>query len=632
MSKFEVIYPPTGKVFLDGGKNNKFEKSIIDDRESPDCQNVIFNNGAVATRQGSTRLNTTAVGTFVCDGLYTRRSNSGSETMVAFFGGTAWQLGTTTFTTISSAQSVFTAGVRVAATQYENHMFIGNGGVIPYKYNGTDFTRHGVYPPTTTMSVASNGAGLLAGTYMWKTTYVNSQLVEGNGGPAITFTVTATGGQVNLTSIPVAPQSFGVASRRVYRTDAGGSTFKRVVELSDNTTTIYTDNIASSAVGVTMPSDNGVPPNYSTCIYHQNRVFVNDANNPNFVWYSDLGEPYTYKSTNFDLFGDASADLVKSFAIFDNSLVVFCENSTWIWYMSSADPTDWRKVQVRSSYGSKSPFAAVRYNNQVLFPATQNSKLVGFAALNGDSIQPSATLLTVSAAGSEMQSDRIEPDVFDFPSAVVSNITCFNYKNKIYMAIAKGSGQTTNNYVYVFDFSISDLNRKNPAWAPFTGLQAAQFTVYNGTLYYGSSNAEGFVYALESSLYTDNNAAIDSYFWTKEFAGLKGHENLEKDFRWVNLLLDKAGGYYMNITYRVDSDKGSGTTVQVNLNPGSTLWGNFQWGMANWGGGTDQENVTVFLGGARGKRIQFKFTNQNAANQRFKVHNLNYTYNIRGQR
>ncbi|MES1987184.1 MAG: hypothetical protein V4440_03985 [Pseudomonadota bacterium] len=370
--KYEIIFPSSGKQLLDGGKNNKFERSIIDDRESPDCQNVMFNNGAVSTRNGIGKLNTTAVGSFVCDGLYTRRSNTQAETMVAFFGGTMWQLtGASTFTTISSAQSVFTAGVRVSTCQYENHMFIGNGGVTPYKYNGTDFTRHGVYPPTTSLTVASNGAGNLAGTYMWKVTFVNSQLVEGNGGPASTFIVTATGGQVNLTSIPVAAQSFGVAQRRIYRTDAGGTVFHRVTTIADNTTTTFSDNVASAAVGATMPADNGVPPNYSINITHANRVFVNDSANPNYVQYSELGEPYTYTALGFDLFGDDAADLVKGFGIFDNSLVVFCENSQWLWYMSTTNPADWRKVQIRSNFGSKSPFGSAKFNNKVFFPATE---------------------------------------------------------------------------------------------------------------------------------------------------------------------------------------------------------------------------------------------------------------------
>lgn len=629
-SSFEIVYPPGGRVQIDGGLNNKFERSIISDNESPSCQNVVFSNGAAATRGGITKLNTTAVGSFVCDGIYTRRANTGAETMVAFYGGSMWQLGITTFTTIGSAQSVFTAGVRVATTQYENHMFIGNGGVVPYKWNGSDFTRHGVYPPTTTCSVASGGTGVLSGVYSWRITNVNSQTVESDLGPAVTMTVAS--GQVSMTSIPLAPQSFGVSTRYIYRTDAGASTYRRIATLADNTTTVYTDNIASSAAGVSAPTDNGVPPLYSTCIRHADRIFVNDPASPNFVWYSNLGEPYTYASTNFDTFGDAAADLVKGFAIYDNSLVVFCENSTWLWYMGTSDPDDWRKIQIRSSYGSKSPFAPARYENKVLFAATQNGKFVGFPAISGDSIEPSAAFLTVSAAGSELQSDRIEPDVFEVQETYIGNISSIIYKNKAYIALTHGSNQTQNNRVYVFDFSISNLGRKNPAWVPYVTANAAQFTVYGGFLYFGSSIADGFVHRMETTGYNDNAAAINSYVWTKEFSGLKGHENMEKDFRFVYVLVDKAGDYYMNLTYRVDSDKGDGTTVQVDLDPGSSIWGILIWGLGVWGGGTDQEEIPVPLGGARGKRIQFRFSNQNAADQRFKVHGFKFTYNLRGQR
>lgn len=630
---YNILYPPNGKIQLDGGLNNKFERSIIGDSESPDCANVIFTNGAAATRPGTTKLNTSAIGSFVCDGLYTRRSNTGSETMVVFAGGSMWQLGTTTFTTIASAQSVWTAGVRVATAQYENHMFIGNGSVTPYKWNGTDFTRHGVYAPTTTAAVGSAGAGNLSGDYRWKVTFLNSQLVESDVGPVTgTFTVTASGGQVSLTCLPTAPQSWGVAGRRIYRTNAGGSTYFRVTTINDNTTTTYTDNIASASVGVSAPTDNGVPPNYNAIIYHANRVFMNDAANPNYVWYSEIASPYTVASTNFDLFGDNSFDLVKGFAVFDNSLVVFCETSIWIWYMQDTTPSNWRKVQVRSAVGSKSPFGAAKFDNKVLFPATQNGKFVGYAAINGDTLDPSTTLLTVSAAGSEYQSDRIEPDMFNVQESYLANISSFTYKNKVYTALTYNSNNTTNNRIYIFDFSISDLTRKQPAWTPVTGLNAAQFTVYGGSLYYGESTATGYVYQLESNVYTDNSSAIDSYIWTKEFSGLKGHENYEKDFRTLNILVDKAGAYYMTIQYRVDSDKGTGTAIQLNLNPGSTIWNSFNWGTANWGGGSDQELIRVYLGSARGKRIQFKFTNQNTASQRFKVHGFSFTYNLRGKR
>lgn len=634
MEGYNILYPPNGRLHIDGGKNNKFERSIIADNESPDCQNVQFVNGAAETRDGFTKLNTISVGSFTCDGLYTRRANTGAETMVAFFGGSMWQLATTTFSTISSAQSVFSAGARVGACQYQNHMFIGNGGTIPYKYNGADFTRHGVYPPTTTMTAASSTTtGLLNGDYRYKVTFVNSQAVESDVGPTTsTLTVTSSSGFVNLTSIPVAPQSWGIGARRIYRTNAGGSTYFRITEIADNTTTTFTDNVSSSAVSVQAPLDNGVPPNYSTCIYHANRVFTNDAANPNFVWYSNLEEPFTYASTNFGLFGDGSLDLVKGFAIFDNSLIVFCENSEWLWYMGDTDPSQWVQLQIRSSYGSKSPFGAIRYQNQVLFPATQNSKMVGFAAVSGQAIAPSASLLTVFAAGSEMQSDRIEPDVFNIQTAFLGNISSIVFNNRAFIAVTYGANNTINNRVYVFDFTISDLNRKNPAWVPYLTINASQFTVYGGSLYFGCSDQTGFVHKLGTGNYNDNGFAIDSYLWTKEFSGLEGHENLEKDFREVNLLVENAGAYFMNVGYRVDSDTGAGTTTQIDLNPGSAIWNAFTWGNANWGGGLAQDVAIIKLGQVRGKRIQFRFDNQNAVNQKFKVHGLNFRYNIRGQR
>lgn len=634
-SKYEVIYPNNGVILLDGGLDSKFEKSILPDNESPDCLNVVFTNGAVATRGGSTKFNTTTVGSFVCDGLYVRRDDSGDETMVAFHGGTARTWNTNTFVTIGSAQSVFTAGNRVGAALYRDNLFIGNGGVIPYKYNGTDFTRHGVYPPpTNTGSFVSNGGGnVQAGDYFYKFTYLNSYSAESDVTTANAATIVVTNSAVvRITSIPVAPQSWGVSSRRIYRAAtsvAGSGSYKLVGTISDNTTTAFNDSIQSPTT--VAPTDNGVPPKYSVCIYHQNRLFMNDTANPNFVWYSELGEPFTVASTNFFKVGDASSDLVKGFQIFDNSLVIFCENSEFINYMTSTDDAGWSQVKVRSSYGSKSPFGTWLFNNKIGFPAMQNGKMVGFAAINGDTVEPSATLLTVSVAGSDLLSDKIEPDIFDIQETYVGNISSIVYKNKAYIAVTYGSLNTTNNRIYLFDFSISNLAKKQKfSWVPFTGINAAQFIVYNGFLYYGSSTTDGYISQLETGTYIDNTTAINSYLWTKEFSGNPGHENFIKDFRKIKILADLAGDYYMRLTWKVDSDKGGGNTKNIYLNPGGSIWGSFMWGRDPWGGGKNQYEFEISLGQTSGKRIQFKFDNQNTVNQRFKIHRMTFTYNIRG--
>jgi hypothetical protein len=634
--RFSKIYPSKGRINLDGGKNSKFERSIIADNESPDAKNVVFTNGAAETREGFARFNATSLGSHVIDGLYTRRDRNGAETMIVFCGGSAFRSDATSFTTIASAQSVFTSGVRVATAQQENHMFIGNGGVIPYKYNGTDFTRHGVYPPTTAPVVASNGVGALdaSADYRYRVTFVNSQSVESDVGSAsATFTISATSGQNRLTSIPVAPQSWGVSARRIYRTEGNGTTYKLVTEIADNTTTTYDDNTPDSSLGVTAPTDNGVPPKYSIIIYHQGRLFMNDPANPSYVVYTDLNEPFTVGSLNFKPVGDDTSDLVKGLSVYNNSIMVHCERSQWLIYMPDTDDANWKTVRIDSPYGSKSPFCFLDFNGRQLFAAVQNDKFVGFAALSGASVEPSATLLTVSNAGSFLRSDRIEPDMFQVQETYLGNITGIVYKNKAWIAVTYGSGQTTNNRVYQMDFSISNLSKQQKeSWVPFTGINASQFTVFGGNLYFGSSTANGRVYQAESGVYNDDGAAIDSYIWTKEFSGYDPDFNMHKDFRYANVLVDLQGSYFMDVYYRVDSDIGEGSQSQIDLTPGGSLWGELEWGTDTWGGGATQRDFTLDLGTTAGKRIQFKFTNQNTINQKFKVHGINFTYNMKGRR
>lgn len=632
---YDIIYPARGRITFDGGLDTKFERSIIPDNESPDCFNVVFKNGAVETRGGCTRLNTTAVGSFVGDGLYTRRANDGTETMVAFAGGTAWALtGASTFATIASAQSVFTAGVRVASAQYENHLFVGNGYVRPYKYNGTDWTLHGVPQASisgVTGAVSAAGGTFPSGTFYFKVGFVNSQVVDGDVSSASTAFAIGANGSIQLTGLPVAPQSHGVNARRIYRASGASGTFQRIATVNDNVTTSFVDTYFPA--GADAPDDQGEPPRYSVIVQHQNRLFMNDAANPNYLWFTEILEPYTVKSTNFRPIGDASFDLLKGLEVYDNAIVVLCERSPYMLYMPTTDPADWSVIKIRSGFGSRSPFASFLYNNKLMIAAMQTGKFAGFAAIGGTTIDPDASALDNSRAGSDLKSERIEPDMFEVQETFVGNISAIVFRNKAYITLTYGSGATRNNRVYIFDFSTSNLSKKQEAsWVPISGISAAQFTVYNGKLYYISSEANGTVYEFETTSYNDNGSAVDSYFWTKEFSGLPGHESFDKDFRFANILVELLGSYFMKLNIRVDSDVADGTVKTISLDPGGAVWGNFNWGMGNWDAGRGQRDVRIPLGPAHGKRIQFRFGNQNAANQGFKVHSMQFTYNLKGKR
>jgi hypothetical protein len=629
---FRKIFPSKGRIEFDGGLSNEYDKQLIEDNESPDCANVLFDQGSVVTRLGYSKLNTTAVGSFAGDGLFTRRDDTGAETMIAFAGDLMYTLSGTTFTTVPSAQSVFTNGVKVFGDTQEGYMFLCNGNTIPYKYNGAEFTRHGVYPPTTTATAGTNGAGVLTGDYQYKVTAVNSAAVESDVGSA-SDTFTASSEEVSVTAIPTFPISYGVNARRVYRTEAGGTTFKFLVALNDNSTTSYVDNNADGALGTAAPTDNGLPPNYTAIKYHQSRLFFLDPANPNFLWYTNLGDPYTVASTNFLKIGDNTSDLAKGLGVWQNNIVIFCEKSVFLVYMSSTDDSTWQTIKSQSQYGSNSARCVLEVDNDLLFPAIQNDNLMGFSIVSGISIAQSTTFLTNNAVGSDRQTDRIFPEIKNIQKTGIENISGIVFENRAWLSVQYGTGSTENNRVYVMDFRERRATKNQRfSWVPFTGYSAADWTICNGKLYFISSTANGFVYDAQGDSYDDDGAAIDSYFWTKEFQGLPGDWDFTKDFRYSKILLGKLGDWFMNIKYRTDSDKGDGDTQQVSLDPGGSLWNTMVWGSDTWGGGSDEETIKVFLRGKRGDRIQFRFDNQNAVGQAFKVVNQDFIYNRKGFR
>lgn len=630
MSDFDVVYPPKGRINFDGGLNTAYDKFLIADNESPSAQNIIYTKNAAETRGGTDKLNTGSVGTQVCDGLFTRHDRTGPETMVAFFGGTGHYLANTSFITIGSAQSIWTAGVDVAGVEYENYLFVGQGNQ-PYKYNST-FTRHGIPAPNSAPSIACNATGGLTGSYSYKVTYVNSAAVEGDVG-TVSNTFTAAAGEIGLTGIPVAPASFGVNARKLYRTEAGGTSYKLLTTIADNTTTTYNDNAADGALGAAAPTDNGEPPSWSIAAYHKDRLFVNDVGNKNYIVYSESLNPYVFKATNFITVGDNTSDLVEGITVFDDGLYILCRRSVWFIFMLSTDPTEWQKVRVRTSYGTRSPFSPVLYNDKMAFAALENDLIAGFVSISGVDTAPDVTSLTTTAIRSNFFSERISPDIQSLNETYTGKIQGIVFKNKIYFSVATGSGATENNLILIYDFSKFRLNKKQEGnWIVWTGLKAGKFVIYNDKLYYGSADAVGFVYEMNTQTYNDDGTAIDSYIWTKEFQGFDGDEEYTKDFRSANVILERSGGYDVEMRYRTDSDSGVGDQALIDVSPGGSLWGTMRWGMDNWSAGSSDLVYQQFLGQARGKTIQFKFSNLNTVNQKFKVIGLKYGYNKKGKR
>jgi hypothetical protein len=131
---------------------------------------------------------------------------------------------------------------------------IGPTGVVARKIYRT-FA--GFEEPTTgaTAALAGAGAGNLDNDkYTYRVTFVNAN-GETLGSPVsneITVVDNSVDGQISLTAIPIGPT--GTTSRKIYRTEGGGSVYKLQSTIGDNTTTTATDNIADGSLGAEIPS------------------------------------------------------------------------------------------------------------------------------------------------------------------------------------------------------------------------------------------------------------------------------------------------------------------------------------------------------------------------------------------
>ena len=105
-------------------------------------------------------------------------------------------------------------------------------------------------------TVAVGAAGVLTGNYRYRISFVTALGKTESG--AVSALVAPAAQQVNLSAIPVSSDS-AVTSRKIYRTVANGGwpyNTKLVTTINDNTTTIYSDNIADASLGVSEPRVN----------------------------------------------------------------------------------------------------------------------------------------------------------------------------------------------------------------------------------------------------------------------------------------------------------------------------------------------------------------------------------------
>ncbi len=183
------------------------------------------------------------------------------------------------------------------------------------------------------------GEGEITGAYRYKVVYVSKYGQLSNTGPGSVSVTAADHASIELTRIPVSPDT-QVTARRLYRTVGGGTVYQYLDEILDNVTTTYSDTTGDGGLSnETAPQagdysdDNSIPPNCGIVYAWKKTILMaGDPQNPYTLYYSEDNEP-----ESFPLLNALDMD-AKITAIYETYAGAVIETETGKWQLIGDNP------------------------------------------------------------------------------------------------------------------------------------------------------------------------------------------------------------------------------------------------------------------------------------------------------
>jgi len=287
----------------------------------------------------------------------------------------------------------------------------------------------------------------------------------------------------------------------------------RIYITNPNNGLMYWDR-ASTTPGSALTVVGSSPPHgqkavwFKNYMFHLNNVMVGSTLYPDTLFWSNIGDPDTYDTTNnkADIPGDGR--LINAIPM-GTSLVLFKERS--IQYLTGYGNTDWQITGSLSSYdslseevGSVSPRGATSVGDEVWFIDNQ-ARIRRITRTDQDAFRH------------DVISKKIQASLDGINKAQLASAVAWSWNNKVYFAVPNGTDIVTS-IVFVFDILASRRISQNPyfpeeAWTTYTGWKVSSVIAYPSNLtmdlYLGDA-VVGNVYKHGGT--DDNGVAIDSIF------------------------------------------------------------------------------------------------------------------------
>lgn len=392
----------------------------------------------------------------------------------------------------------------------------------------TDFQQISIDAPGSgpTLAAAAGGA-LPAAVYYGVVTFYNSRtgcesVISATG----TATTAAGNLQIAWTNIPVASGAgtgaAQVDSRRLWRTLPNQTNeYYLVGTLADNTTTVFTDNVAVQSMGsrVSIDSQLAVGASGGPCIWRERYwqpasiSAVGYGTSINSVAYSKVGLVEQFASDAFLPVGTDDTSDVVSCAAGDDFLIVF--KYVGLWRITGTGPSNFRVDKLKSPAGLADTYAYALGPSGIFFLGSDGY----FYVTDGTSVRNISERLgklNLHVGPSEEGPSPTQVQSIVFPSRNW-------FMTVVYVPAAAESPVGSTATVYVYDY-------KQDAWCywEFDPENAAKprprcFNLgYNSVgraprLYIGvQADSAAYVYYLEDDLFESDHNHTDVYTTTGE--------------------------------------------------------------------------------------------------------------------
>lgn len=524
-----------------GGVNTRTYPTEIPDGDFVFLKNLELAEslGAFATRKGTKTYNTTLLGSPIRGGIRWYHGSGPTQELLVISGTDIYK-GTDAGGTFASILAGVTADRDWFFAASLDNLYIANGVDTIKRRNGPAATIRaaGFAAPGTTATVAVGAAGVLTGSYQYKVTFVyDSTSANESSASAATATVAPSAQRVELTAIPTG--GTGATARNIYRTKANQLTkWFFLATISDNSTTVYSDNLADSTLGTDQaPTDNGIPPAGQFIINWRGRmVIAKTAAQPQRVFLSSITN--TEKSPNgtvslhgsgVEIFpathyvdvGDDNSP-VTGLAVVNDQLVIFKEDK--IYNMTGESAGDIRVWMAQAAVGCVAPKTIVNMLGLVYFLGRSGGvpEVYSYNGMKAESVSlPIEPTLKANMKDlGNVASQSIQP-------------CAGRYRFQYILSYAKVGGST-------FECAIFDTREPQPRWSFVDKIEASVFIPFNGPgdkgeMYYGHQS-EGRVLRLDIED-TDYHATTPTAISALIETGWMhlGAPNQFKQIKWIEL-------------------------------------------------------------------------------------------------